>query len=179
MAAAVYPFGSRLVGICTVDGGRGGYCADPGHHVSCVSVDDVVLLPTGCLGRETIRNSRWLRLIPGRHWNPNCCGEWDDSPGEDAVDYQGSIYTEILWPEPEERPRGLIDAYSIHMSWYIVRAYSNMHAPGIYPYIPRFCLHVHSLLYEVLLSSTPAAGDAQPSAAKRDTDYFLGVSGIE
>lgn len=79
----------------------------------------------------------------------------------------------------KKRPRGLIDAYSIHMSWYIVHAYSNMHAPGIDPYIPRFCLHVHSLLCEVLLSSTPAAGDAQPSAAKRDTDYFLGVSGIE
>lgn len=30
---------------------------------------------------------------------------WDDSPGDDAVDYQGSIYTEILWPEPEEKAK--------------------------------------------------------------------------
>lgn len=47
------------------------------------------------------------------------------------------------------------------------------------PLYPGFdCMHI-AILCEVLLSSTPAAGDAQPSAAKQYTDYFLGVSGIE
>ena len=43
MTAAVYLFGSRLVGICTVNSGRGGYYTGADH----VNVDDVVLLH-GC-----------------------------------------------------------------------------------------------------------------------------------
>ena len=48
----------------------------------------------------------------------------------------------------------------------------------VYTPIPRFCLHAHSLLCEMLLSSTPAARDALPRTAKQYTDYFLGLSGI-
>lgn len=39
MAAAVYLLGSRLVGICTVNGGCGGYCTGADHG----NVDDVLL----------------------------------------------------------------------------------------------------------------------------------------